>query len=91
MHIDPNRRGGFESRRIPLIIAVTLATTAVSAGLVFGHHPSAVGASTDAAAAPMALNAPVGQGDAPGDPSVPAASEAVGNSTSDSAAPASTF
>ena len=88
---DPNRRGDFHSRRIPLVIAVTLATTAVSAGLVLGHHSPAGAPSTDAAAAPMALAAPAAQVGASGDPSVPAATEAVGGAIDDSASPASTF
>ena len=91
MHTDPKRRAGFESRSIPLVIAVTLATTAFSAGLVLGHHSSAGTPSTDAAAAPMALMAPAGHVGVPGDPSVPAASDAVGAASNDSVAPASTF
>ena len=91
MHTDPKRRGDFDSRRIPLVIAVTLATTAVSAGLVLGHHSSAGTPSTDAAAAPMALMAPAEPVGASGDPSVPAATEAVGGASNDSTPPASTF
>jgi hypothetical protein len=91
MHTDPKRRGGFDSRRIPFVIAVTLATTALSAGLVLGHHPSAGGAATDAAVAPMAPMAPTGQAGIAGDPSVPAASDAIGAASDDSAPPASTF
>ena len=91
MHIDPKRRAGFESRRIPLVIAVTLATTAFSAGLVLGHHLPASGALSDAAGPAMAPMAPAGPVGVTGDPSVPAASDAVGAASNDSVAPASTF
>ena len=87
MRTESNRRGGFHSHRVPLIIAVTVATTVLSAGLVLGHHPAAEDASSGAASSA----APAFPAAASGDPSVPAAIDAVGSSTGDSGPAASTF
>ena len=87
MRTESNRRGGFHSHRVPLIIAVTVATTVLSAGLVLGHRP----ASEDGSGRAPSSAAPTLPAAASGDPSVPAATDAVGSTTSDSDPPASTF
>ena len=90
MHADPKRRGGSDSKRVPVTIALSLAVAAMSAGLVLGHHRPAEGTASDAAA-PMSLMAPAGQPGAAADPSVPAASDVVGGATNDAGSPAATF
>jgi len=90
MHTEPKRRG-LDSRRVSLTIALSLAVATVSAGLVLGHHPTAEGASSKAAAVSTAPMAPPGSVAGRSDPSVPAASDAVGGAAAETGEPASTF
>jgi len=89
MHADPKRRGGSDSKRVPVTIALSLAVAAMSAGLVLGHHRPAGGTASEAAA--PASMAPAGQLGATADRSVPAASDVVGGATNDATSPAATF